>query len=562
MKKGSHDEINFWQSTTDILSALLLVTMLVMLLLILYLMNAPQTEWDYVGTGTPTPRPTITPHFGDGDFDVDNEEGDEEDREWESGGGGGGEEGYTPHPDLTPTVTPSATVTPTPTPTPYNPSGGGGGSGGSDPYGEMSKAAVYAMIVDSETGRVIPKVGIVFELFASDHVRQTLNTYYPERIWYQEFETTELGTFYLPEKIPLKSYYFRAQNAPEGYDMPEHAAFDLDEPYDWPEPYVVRIPFAPSKNVINVRMTDRETGAGIPGGTFRVIAAQDIITPDGTMRYARGEVADIIRCDENGEGQSIELYLGEYTVVQETIPAYYAGLGTSDLVLVRKKDVFDTAVYLSYACQKTQLTVRAADAAYPTLALSGLDFSVWRAGEEQFAEIYTTDMDGSFTLTDLEKSSAYLIRQHAALPDYRFSAEPYIVQVSDQGLIENVPAWQLDVLNHVVRVRISVKDTLLRSVRSDVSAGLYDENGDPVRLWTTSAMPETFTGLAPGRYSLVVGGNTKDQLTFLVEDVADVQEIEYALWTGADTGIGAAAVAAAGLVCVLVFRRKGRKKNK
>lgn len=561
MKKGNHDEINFWQSTTDILSALLLVIMLVMLLLILYLMNAPQTEWEHIGYATPTPMPTVTPHFGDGDFDVDDEEGDEEDHDWNNGGGGGSE-GYTPHPDTTPTVTPSATVTPTPTPTPYNPSGGGGGDGGNDPYGEMNKAAVYAMIVDSETGRVIPKAGILFELFDGKNARQTLNTYYPERIWYQEFETTELGTFYLPEKIPLNAYSFRAQNAPEGYDMPEPAAFDLNEPHDWPEPYVVRIPFAPSKNVINVRMTDRETGVGIPGGTFRVIAAQDIITPDGTMRYARGEVTDVIRCDENGEGQSIELYLGEYTVVQETVPPYYAALDTSDLVLVRKKDVFDTAVYLNYACQKTQLTVRAADAAYPTLGLSGLDFTVWRAGEEQFADIYTTDADGQFTLTDLDKNRTYLIRQNTALPDYRFTPEPYAVQVSDQGLIENAPVWQLDILNHVIRVRISVKDTLLRSIRSDVGAGLYDDQGNPVRLWTTSAMPETFTGLAPGRYSLVVGGNTKNQMTFLVEDTSDIQEIEYALWTGADTGIGAACVAAAGLACLLVFRRKGRKKNK
>lgn len=559
MKKSSHDEINFWQSTTDILSALLLVTMLIMLLLVLYLMNAPQTEWDYIGRTTPTPMPTVTPHFGDGDFDVDDEEGDEEDRDWSNGGGG---DQQTSHPDATPSITPSATVTPTPTPTPYTPSGGGGGGGGGDPYGEMNKAAVYAMIIDSETGRVIPKEGIIFELFDGKNTRQTLNTYYPERIWYQEFETTELGTFYLPEKIPLKSYYFRAQNAPEGYDMPEPAHFDLDEPYDWPEPYVVRIPFAPSKNVIHIRMRDAETGEGISGGTFRIIAAQDIITPDGTMRYARGEVADVIRCDENGEGQSIELYLGEYSVVQENIPAYYAALQSSDLVLVRKKDVFDTAVYLDYPCQKTQLNVRAADAAYSTLSLADLDFTVWRAGEEQLAKTCTTDADGRFTLTDLEKSSTYFIQQQSALPDYRFKAEPYAVQISDQGLIEEMPVWQLDILNHVVRVRISIKDTLLGSVRSDVSAGLYDENGEPIRLWTTSAIPETFTGLTPGRYSLVVDGNTKNQLTFLVEDVADVQDIEYALWSGTDTGIGAAGVAAVCLLSVLVFRRKSKKTNK
>ena len=553
MKKRSHDEISFWQSTTDILSALLLVTMLVMLLLVLYLMHVPQEEWDSYGAYTPTPRPTVTPHFGDGDFDEDDEEGDETDWNNDGGGGGGGLYTYTP----VPSVTPSATVTPTPTPTPYNPSGGGGGHGGNDPYGEFGKAAVYAMIVDSETGRVIPRPGIIFELFGDNHVRQTLNTYYPERVWYQDFETTELGTFYLPEKIPLESYYFRAQNAPEGYDDAENAFFHLDEPYDWPEPYVVRIPFDPSKNIIHVKMTDANTGLPVSGGTFRIIAAQDIITPDGTMRYARGEAADVVRCGEDGQGESIELYLGDYTVVQEGIPEYYAGLDESDTVTVRKKDVFDTAVYLDYTCGKTQIIVTATDAAYGHQTLAGLDFEVYRAGDEQNTRIYTTDEQGRFVLTNLDKDSTYCIRQIAALPDYRFEAEPYTVAVSGRGLIEESPVYHLDVVNRIVRVSVSVKDTLLGSIRSDVSMGLYDENGNAVRLWTSSAMPEVFEGLVPGRYALIVDGNTQQQKTIFVEDTGDVQTFEYKMWTVADTALAAGCVA---IVCAafafLLLRRK------
>ncbi len=43
--KRDNDEINFWQSFTDILSAVLLVIMLVSVLLILYLMQAPEEQW-------------------------------------------------------------------------------------------------------------------------------------------------------------------------------------------------------------------------------------------------------------------------------------------------------------------------------------------------------------------------------------------------------------------------------------------------------------------------------------------------------------------------------------
>lgn len=554
MKKNQHDEINFWQSTTDILSALLLVTMLVMLLLILYLMHVPQEEWDGYGNVTPTPRPTVTPHFGEGDFDEDEEEGDEED-EWNGGGGGNELHTYTPYPS----VTPSSTVTPTPTPTPYNPAGGGGGDGGHDPYGEFGKAAVYAMIVDGETGRVIPKPGIIFELFSDSNIRQTLNTYYPERIWYQEFITTELGTFYLPEKIPLESYYFRAQNAPEGYDNAEPAAFSLDEPYDWPEPYVVRIPFFPSKNIIHVSMADAETGEPVSGGSFRVLAAQDIITSDGTMRFALGEAADVIVCGEDGLGESIELYLGNYTVAQEQIPPYYAALGRSDTVTVRKKDTYDTSVYLSYPCVKTKISVSANDAAYTHLPLAGLDFEVFRVGDASGPQIMTTDAEGRFVLTNLEKNSTYSIRQLTAHADYRFDPEPCTIFVDDKGLIEENPVYDLNIANRIIRASVSVTDSLLGSIRSDVSMGLYDETGAVVRLWTSSAMPEVFEGLAPGRYALIVDGNTKQQQSIFVEDVSQVQTFEYKMWTGMDTALCAGFIAAGCLVVMLVLRRRHRK---
>lgn len=555
MKKHQHDEINFWQSTTDILSALLLVTMLVMLLLILYLMNAPQEELDEYGRVTPTPSATVTPHAGDGDFDEDDEEGDEEEEWNNAGGGGGGDHTQTPMPSVTPT----ATVTPTPTPTPYNPAGGGGGDGGHDPYGEFGKAAVYAMIVDGETGRVIPQPGIVFELFSHDSIRQTLNTYYPERIWYQEFVTTELGTFYLPEKIPLESYFFLAQNAPERYDDAEPARFTLNEPYDWPEPYVVRIPFFPSKNVINVEMTDARTGEPVPGGSFRVLAAQDIITPDGTMRFAHGQVADVILCGEDGTGQSMELYVGDYTVAQEQIPAYYAALDVNDTVTVRRKEAFDTAVYLSYPCTKTQITVAAKDAAYSHLPLAGLSFEVACAGDAANSQVVTTDEMGCFTLTNLEKNSTYSIKQLGALDRYRYEAEPYTVFVDNKGLIEGNPVYELNVENRIVRVSVSVTDSILGSIRSDVSMGLYDEAGETVRLWTSSAMPEVFEGLEPGRYSLIVDGNTRQQKTIFVEDAAEVQSIEYKLWTTMDTVLVSGGVAFVVLLAVILLRLRRRK---
>ena len=60
---------------------------------------------------------------------------------------------------------------------------------------------------------------------------------------------------------------------------------------------------------------------GLAGAVYEITAAEDIITPDGTLRYAKGEVVDTVTTDENGLAKSKELYLGRYTVVEITAPA-------------------------------------------------------------------------------------------------------------------------------------------------------------------------------------------------------------------------------------------------
>ncbi len=59
---------------------------------------------------------------------------------------------------------------------------------------------------------------------------------------------------------------------------------------------------------------------GLAGAVYEITAAEDIITPDGTLRYAKGEVVDTVTTDENGLAKSKELYLGRYTVVEITAP--------------------------------------------------------------------------------------------------------------------------------------------------------------------------------------------------------------------------------------------------
>ena len=309
-------EYNFWQPATDMMSALVYVLLLIIALLGLYLLS------DYTGLEEPSSSSEEAAYSGWHDDDYDG---------WHDGGAdddpGDGDGRYDQQIIQT----------------------GGGGGGGYDEDGV--KAAVFAELIDEETERRIQEAGVRFELYRTDTAHlingslQTLNTYYPEKISYREYETTGEGTFYLPEKIWQGSYYFRQLSEPEGYDAAADTYYDVDRMYDWPEPYIVQIRVAPCKNIIRLQMNDAETQQPVGGGTFRVIAAEDIITKDGTVRYTQGQQVDTITCDEAGYGESVELYLGKYTVQQQSSPNYYTTMQQDLDAEVEKKNGSDPELH-------------------------------------------------------------------------------------------------------------------------------------------------------------------------------------------------------------------------
>ncbi len=60
--------------------------------------------------------------------------------------------------------------------------------------------------------------------------------------------------------------------------------------------------------------------SSLTGATFEIYALEDIVTNDGTKRYSKGDLIDEITTDENGVGESKELYLGKYSVIEKMAP--------------------------------------------------------------------------------------------------------------------------------------------------------------------------------------------------------------------------------------------------
>ena len=63
--------------------------------------------------------------------------------------------------------------------------------------------------------------------------------------------------------------------------------------------------------------------SGLAGAIYQIIAAEDIVTADGTIRENAGDVVAEITTDENGYAETDLLYLGKYEVKEIIAPYGY-----------------------------------------------------------------------------------------------------------------------------------------------------------------------------------------------------------------------------------------------
>ena len=569
--KKNDDELNFWQPASDMFSALLLILMLVILLLGLYIVYIPEYRH-------------IDPDYGDtyAYGENNNEEGGGYPTPtiivWDVGGGEGEDSGSNPTLEplpsitITPTISPTPTLSPTPTPEVIEGSAGaGGGEGGGEGQGEGPgddpdaglKSAVHVVIVDAETDRIIKEPDVEFELYDQEGILQILNTYYPQRITYRSYVTNEDGAFYFPEKLINNGYFLHDLTEPEGYDTAEDMFFLLDATYDWPDPLVVRVPMYPSRNIVKLQLTDARTGMGVSGAVFDVVAAENIITSDGTLRYRQGQVVSEITCGEDGYGESEEIYLGEYLLREREVPPYYASVEELRETSVAKKGRFSSPAE-NIMTERTRIIMNVVDELYPTRTIEGATFRVTADnGRAEPVEV-TTNGSGTIILDSLEKGTTYRLRQIAASGSYQINGADQTIMVSLDGRIDGETETMFNFANRMIRVNIGITDEFSDVQVPNISLALYDSTGTLIRTWTTSGTPMSFTDLSPGSYYVIKGGDPNDRQDIQIRDTAEIQAITlYTTYVMHYVIMGAAA--ALGLIVIIfifVMIRRIRKKRR
>ena len=195
--------------------------------------------------------------------------------------------------------------------------------------------------VDAETGKAIPYAGAGFQLYRPDGSLITQTFTYPEVTAIDTFYTNDEGTLITPEKLEYGSGYSLVEVfAPYGYTLnSEPVYFDVvqDEASDEGGVTVIEVikENTAQKGIIKISKSGEVFSSvteadglyqpvfsvqGLPGAVYEITAAEDIITPDGTTRYSKGEIVDTVTTDNTGLAESKPLYLGKYEIKEITAP--------------------------------------------------------------------------------------------------------------------------------------------------------------------------------------------------------------------------------------------------
>lgn len=193
---------------------------------------------------------------------------------------------------------------------------------------------------DAETDKTIPMSGIGFQLYDADMNLITMTYTYPQVTRLDTFYTNSEGYLITPEKLEYGSYYLIERSAPYGYVLnDEPIPFKVEQESSTEDNGVTVIEVVRSNMAQKGTITVSKSGevfftvsenkgiylpiykvSGLAGATYQITAAEDIITQDGTLRAAKGEVVDTITTGEDGAVTSKELYLGKYEVQEVAAP--------------------------------------------------------------------------------------------------------------------------------------------------------------------------------------------------------------------------------------------------
>lgn len=290
------------------------------------------------------------------------------------------------------------------------------------------KSKIEIVKKDAETGRIIPVAGIGFkvrDLATGEWISQSYN--YPEPTTIDVFYTSDSGKLMLPEELPFGDYEIVEQCTAYGYVL---------------DGTPVRFTVDGSQQVVTVeksnlaqkgRITIQKSGEvfasvaeaeglyqpvyevqGLPGAVYEIVAAEDILTADGTLRAEKGSLVATLTTGEDGKAVSGLLYLGRYTITEKTAPEKMVlNPKPQDVTLAyagQSVEVTETGAAFSNDRQKAALSLKKALEQDETFQLgmhgewAAVSFGLFASRDVQAADGSIIPADGLLEITGIDEN--------------------------------------------------------------------------------------------------------------------------------------------------------------
>lgn len=247
---------------------------------------------------------------------------------------------------------------------------------------------VQVVKVDSETGQTVPLAGFRFQLLDEAKNPITQEVWYPNHAEMSEFETDESGMVTFPEALRPGTYYIREIAAKAPYLLNgEDLKVVIENDAQLAPVTVVKLTDDQAKGRASVLKTCADDGKPLEGAEFDVMAMQDIVSPDGSVKAVEGEVLDHVKTGEDGTATTKELYLGSgearYAFVETKAPSGHVLDPTPHEFTLTWKDQ-DTPIveaHVDVVDQPNRLIIDK-DVIGGDEPLPGVTFALWRGDRE------------------------------------------------------------------------------------------------------------------------------------------------------------------------------------
>lgn len=197
-------------------------------------------------------------------------------------------------------------------------------------YNDTIKAELTIYKTDSETGKRIPAAGVEFKIKDADGNYVTQEVTYPKKETTDVFKTDEDGSVHLPSPLKYGEYKLVEIKAPHGYVLKDteipinvdgsstEIFMNFDNKTQKGQVYVEKTGemlsgAKESETDYGTLYTPEYKEQYLSGVTYEITAREDIVTPEGTVWFHKGDVVDTFTTGD-GVTTSALLQLGKYSI--------------------------------------------------------------------------------------------------------------------------------------------------------------------------------------------------------------------------------------------------------